>query len=366
MTTSSKPGRLTARYIRSLTVAKGDVRAAAAYAAGQRWIESKQIADLFEKTAVGAMNSTSDAGLVDPIGQDVAALVRPFSVVAQLRERFRLVPPRTNVVSQTAGSVATWGDPFQSGGRAIAVSASSFSRVTLSEKRVAAFSVVTDELLLSGAPEVDALIAADFGRAIGSKVDWSFLNPFESGSPAEAPASITASGRIFTASAGTIDGIDSDLEKLIAALSDGGSDLVNAAFVVNSITAARLARMRGSSGAPAYPKISAKGGELLGLPVLVTSNIPRSGSPFPGATTLSLVDPSRVWMTDRDRIEVSMSKIATVEMDSLPTADASSGTGASTVSMFQTDSHAIKAVRWIGWQPVAGTSHAATLVGCEW
>ena len=363
--TTTRPGRLAARYIRSLAAARGDLQAAASYAAAQRWVQSKEVSDLLQKAATGTLNSTTDPALADPISQDVARLVEPYSVVARL-QNFRRVPPRTNVVSQTAGATATWGDAFQSGGKAIAVSASAFSRTQLTERRVSAFSVLTRELALSSSPEADGVISADLGRAIGAAVDAAFLNPYVSGSPADAPASVTASGRIFTASASTIDGIDADLEKLITALSDAGSDLANAVFVLGTLSAARLSRMRGSSGAPAYPGISAKGGTLLGFPCLTTTNIPRSGSPSPGATTVHMIDPSRIWTTDRDVVEISLSTTALVEMDSAPSADSSSGAGANAVSLWQTDSIAIKAVRWLGWQPVAGQSHAATLVGCEW
>jgi HK97 family phage major capsid protein len=365
--TTSKPGRLLARYLKSVAVSQGDLISAAAYASSQRWVEASQIADVLnQKAAVGAMNSTSHAPIADAVGQDLAALVAPYSVVGRL-QNFRRVPARTALVSQEAGATAFWGDSAQGQGAAIPVSSSAFSRFSgIAQKRVSAISVITDELARSGTPDAEATIAADLGRAIGVALDRAFLDPYTSGSPSTAPASVTASGRIFAASASTIDGIDSDLEKLVAALYDAGSDLTSAVFVLNTLSAARLSRMRGSSGAPAYPQINARGGVLLGFPVLTTSNVPRAGSPSPGATTAHLIDPSRIWLTDTGAAEFDFSRAAVVEMDNAPSADASTGTGASTVSMFQTDSVACKATRWIGWQPITGQSHAATLSGCEW
>lgn len=364
-TIERRPGRLAIRYLKSMLAANGTGVDAAAFAAAQRWTESAELVRLFEKSAVVASTPTSDPGLTDPIGQDLAALVRPYSVVANL-QGFRRVPPRTAAVSQTAGATATWGDGFQAGGKAIPASAAAFSRVTLQEKRVASFAVVTKELALSSSPDAEATIGNDLARAIGAAVDAAFLNPYVSGSPSEAPASVTSSGRLFTASAGTVDGIDADLEKLATALSDNGSDLANAVYIVNTLTAARLSRMRGSSGAPAYPGMTAKGGVLLGFPCLATTNVPRSGSPSPGASFVHMVDPSRIWLTNRDAVALSVSDVADVQMDDAATGDSSSGTATSVVSLFQTDSIAVKAVRWIGWQPVAGMSHAATLTGVEW
>jgi len=53
-------------------------------------------------------------------------------------------------------------------------------------------------------------------------------------------------------------------------------------------------------------------------------------------------------------------------MTDTPAADSSAGTPAQGVSMFQTESTALIATRWLAWQAAAGTAHAATLINCEW
>lgn len=356
---------LAVRIVKSLAIANGDAKAAAAFAESQRWSNSDQVAE-YVKAAVSASTPTSDPGLIGAVGADLALLSTPFSAVLRM-QGFRRVPAKVSLISQTGGAVATWGDLFQSSGAAIPPSALAFSRQNpMQYLRVSALSVITKELARTSDPAAEQAIGADLGRAIGIAIDKAFLDPFVSGSPATTPASVTASGRIFTASASTLDGIDSDLEKLITALHDGGSNLESAVWCLNTLSATRLARMRGSSGAPAYPGVTVRGGMLMGLPVLVTGNIPRSGSPSPGATNVHLIDPSRIWYVDSGAGSVETSDVADVHMDSAPTGDASSGTASSIINLFQTDSIGLKLTRWLNWAPVAGTSHATSLVGAEW
>jgi len=363
MTTAPR-GRLTGRFLKALAVAKGNFAGAAAYASAQRWIESETIAATC-KAAVGAMGQTDQPELFRAIAQDLAAVVAPLSIVGRL-SGFRRIPPMTALVTQVGGAVGYWGDQFQSDGAGAPVSALAFSRFAgLAARRVTALAVVANELARSGTPDTDVTIATDLGRALGVALDTAFLNPLSSGSPSTSPASVTSTGRIFASTGASVTAIDDDLEMLVRAVHDGGSDLANATWVMNTLTAVRLAKLR-SSGALAYPNVTARGGVLMGLPVLTSANIARFGSPSPGTTYLSLVDPSRIWLTSGDDAEFSASEQALIEQLDAPTQDASSGTAANQVSMFQTESVALKAVRRVGWQPTAGTSHAATLINVEY
>jgi Phage capsid family len=365
--TQQPRGRLAGRFLKSIVISGGSFEVAAAYASAQRWTESGQIA-LACKAAVGAMTEGNASHLIAPIGQDLLALTAALSIFGRLTG-FRRIPPNTSLTSQTGGAAGFWGDAFQSGGAAVPVSRPTFSRFDgLDERRVSALSVVVEELVRVGMPDFEQTLATDLARALGAATDQAFLNPLSSGSPATSPASATSSGRIFTATGGvvTVDTIDADLERLIAALHDGGSDLTNATWCMNTLTATRLSRMRASGGARAYPDISAKGGTLMGLPVLTTGNILRDGSPSPGSTYLSLIDASRVWVTDRDEIDFRASRQAIIEMSDAPAQDSSSGTGAQQTSMWQVGSVALLATRWLNWQPAAGNGHAATLIGVEY
>jgi HK97 family phage major capsid protein len=361
------PGRLAERALRALVMSRGSQQGAADFARSTRWIEAQQLGEIFSKAAVGSMTPTSQAELFSAVGQDLLALARPFSIFDRLRAGFRHVPARTQLVTQTGGAAGYWVDQYAEGGHAIPASALAFSRSPgLEERRVAAMVVADEELARVSMPSVDTTFATDLARALSATVDSAFLNPLVSGSPAAQPASVTSSGRIFTSSGSDLASIDADLELLATAVHDGGGDLTSSWWFMNDLTLTRLSRMRGSGGALAYPNLSIVGGTLMGLPVLASAHITRAGSPSPGATYLGLICPSRVWVTANDAVTISGSRYASIEMSSAPTMDASSGTGAASVPLWQVESVALKAVRYLGWQPTAGDGHAASLINVEY
>jgi HK97 family phage major capsid protein len=71
---------------------------------------------------------------------------------------------------------------------------------------------------------------------------------------------------------------------------------VNAAWIMLPRTALFLSRMRGTGGNLAYPGMSVKGGELLGLPAITSTAVPGVGSPSAGV--IALVDPSEILVAD--------------------------------------------------------------------
>jgi HK97 family phage major capsid protein len=359
------PGRLAGRIFKSLAIARGDFDSAAAYAASQAWTESDQIAGLLgRKAAVGSLHRDNTSALFEAVGTDVAPLVTAASAVLRL-PGFRRVPPMISLVTTSTGAVGYWADTHQSGGAAIPPSALSFSRFGgLVPARVAALSVVSNEL--ARVSDAEQTIVGDLTRALSKAVDQAFLNPLNSGSPSVGPASATSSGRIFASGGSSLAQIDADLGLLIDALTDGGSDLMNATFILHPKSATYLSRLRGSGGSRAFPDISVKGGTVMGLPAIVTANITRAGSPSPGTSFCALVDASRCWLTSGDDVEVAASQHALIEMDSAPTQDASSGTGAQQVSTWQVESTALKLTRRINWEPVEGTGHSASLTNLEW
>jgi hypothetical protein len=69
-----------------------------------------------------------------------------------------------------------------------------------------------------------------------------------------------------------------------------------------------------------------------------------SGSP------IVLVNADDVFLADDGQVVIDASREASLQMDDTPTNDATTGTGASMVSMFQTNSVALRAERIINWK----------------
>jgi hypothetical protein len=55
-------------------------------------------------------------------------------------------------------------------------------------------------------------------------------------------------------------------------------------------------------------------------------------------------------LADNGELEVSLSSTTTLELDTAPSADSKDGTPADVISMFQTQSIATKAVRYVSFQ----------------
>lgn len=109
-------------------------------------------------------------------------------------------------------------------------------------------------------------------------------------------------------------------------------------FVTTQSLAKSLGLMQNALGNWAFPGISANGGQLLGDPVTAGGNV--------GTGDLILLKPSDIYKIGDRGVEVSLSTEAAIQMDNAPDGDTDTPTAnSSVVSMFQTDSVAIKVVR---------------------
>lgn len=350
-------GRLAARFLKAYAVGIkqwGGHQDGAQFAKSMRWTHAPLIADALEKAAVQAGTSSNMSGALATVGQDLASVVRPLTVIGRL-EGFRRVPALTNCITQTSGASAYWVGE----GAAPGLSRQTFDRSQLSYQRLGAISVLTEELALTADPAAEPEILRDLVNAIVQKQDEAFIDPENAGSPEILPASVTRYAQQFVSTGTAVAQIDSDLHLMLNQLSNGGSDLQNATWILNPRSSAYLAGLRGSGGSPCFPGMGARGGELLGLPAITSKACLRAGSPE--ETILVLVDPSRVWLTERPEYDLQASKTVSLQMDDGPTNNSATGTGTTLVSMFQTDSIACKAVNLINWKPVTVDSAAVTL-----
>jgi hypothetical protein len=103
-------------------------------------------------------------------------------------------------------------------------------------------------------------------------------------------------------------------------------------WVMKPATANALATGIYSSGSGrTFPEMTPVGGTLLGLPALVSTQLPEAaGSPTTSA--LWLLDASGI-AADSEAIEIRMSREASIEMDSEPEGDAVAGVGMGTTSL---------------------------------
>ena len=341
-------GQLATRTFKALAIARGDPAAAIAYAKSQNWLDT----DLMERSIIQMATVTSvgtdNVARPTPAEFDFAEFLRPQTLLGKLAG-LRRVPSRTRLISATSGSTAFW-----SGERSVRpISKAAFEGSTLEPLSLTAMLVVTSELLQSSAPNAESILSRDLAAAVAEAFDVAFIDPGNGGILGVKPASISFGVTPFVSSGSTLAQIDSDLALLVQALWDAGSNLIFAQWVMAPRTASFLSRLRGSGGAHAFPLMSAKGGTLLGLPVIVTPYITREvGSPTINDLSITLLDASQILVADDNSTAVEVSRVTSILMDNAPSQSAAAHT-----SMFQADCAALKITRWANWQRCrAGTA----------
>ena len=91
-----------------------------------------------------------------------------------------------------------------------------------------------------------------------------------------------------------------------------------------------------------------QGGTLDGVPVRVSQYLANNGGS--GGAPFILVDESEIWLADDGSVTLDASEQASLQMDDAPTNSSSATvTATSMVSMWQTNSIAMRAERFIWW-----------------
>jgi len=111
-------------------------------------------------------------------------------------------------------------------------------------------------------------------------------------------------------------------------------------ILISSANAAALALRSGAADGPVFANLDVKGGTLAGCPCLASDAL---------GDQLVALDGSRMLISDPGEVDAVVSNQASIEMADNPTNNSATPTGTTSVSMFQTDSSAIKVTRRISW-----------------
>lgn len=304
----------------------------AGYAAA-RWGE-RDPATLALKAAVPAANSSDWSELADANQAAVEFLdmVRPATILGKL-EALRRVPVNVPYCAVAESATATWVGE----GQPIALSRAAFARERMKSLKLSALLAISNDLLESQTLESELLILRDLAQAIIKLSDSTFIDPNNAGDPGVSPAAVTYDAEIVTATAS----LKADIEEAIARFE---GDLSTASWVLHPKLAVSIGLRSGASGLAV--DLGARGGILAGLPAITSTAVPISSS----GSSIALVDGAGIVVVDQG-IVTRRSQSALIEMSDAPTGESFGPTAASqeAVSMFQTDSTAILAIRHLNW-----------------
>lgn len=346
MTPNPTRGLSGTRYLRALAAGRGSPSAGAMISAGRGWHRDTPSVERALMAAVDPTGTDEAAGLISEMGRDLALLPAPLSIIGRL-SGFRREPLNVRMLTQTATAAAHWVGQ----GLAKPLTRADFAGSTLGFAKVTAATVVTQELLLTSSPQADAVLSQILSQAIVAAMDASFIDPASIAIVNARPASVTSSGTEIPSTGSDLAAIDQDLGDAIDALSDGGSNLANATWVLHPRTAVFLSRLRGTGGAPAYPQMAAKGGTLLGLPCITSSNVPIDADSSSDPTIIALIDPAEIRMADDGAAELGVAREASLQLEDDPASGAQE-----TVSLWQLNLAALRVERFVNW---SAQRHAA-------
>jgi hypothetical protein len=258
-------------------------------------------------------------------------------------------------VTQTGGGDAYWVGE----GKPKPLTAFDFDRATLTPLKIANIAVLTEENIRYSSPNSDMIVRNALVQAIAAGLDVAFIDPANSGSANVKPASVTNGAEaIVSPGTGDADDVRLAVRALMQKFIDANNAPTNGVWVMSASNALALSLMVNALGQPEFSGISMTGGIFMGLPVIVSQHI---------GSVVALVAADQIFLGDEGGVAVDMSREASLEMRSTGLGmDAGAGTAtAASVSMFQTNSVALRAERTINWKR-ARNSAVAYLTGAAW
>lgn len=312
--------------------------------------EGANLAEIMKIKATVPAGTTTDSTWAAPLvyantfSGDFVEFLRARTLIGQAN--FRPVPFNVRIVGQTSGGTSGWVGQ----GKSKPVTKFDYNAVTTGYTKVAAITVLTQELIRLSDPSAEMLARDSLAESVIARIDSDLFDP-----DVAAVANVNP--------AGLLNGVDpvtgptgSDPDDIRCALlrlwAPWDSTFIGSrpAYYTTPAVARFLAFMRDALGNIAFPGVTPNGGSLDGIPLRVSqylaNNGGSAGSPF------ILVDEAEVYLADDGNVTLSASEHATIEMSDAPVGSSSAtvtSNGSPFVNMFQTDSVAIRAERWIWW-----------------
>ncbi len=277
---------------------------------------------------------------------DFVEFLRPQTIIGKFGvggiPGFRMIPFNVSIAGQTSGGAGYWvGD-----GQPKPLTRMDFNVTNLRWAKVANIAVITEELIRFAQPSADVLVRDTLAAALIERLDIDFVDPNKAAQLNVSPASITFGVTPINSVGNSAADVRTDIAAALTQYIAANITPTTAVWILSARRALSLSLMRNALGQREFPDITMMGGMLEGLPV-ITSEYQHSDSDGDNAV---LVNASDIWLADDGQVMLDASREASLQMNDAPTEDASQGTGSTVVSMFQTNSVALRAERWINWQ----------------
>lgn len=296
-------------YARAIAVGRGASPQAMFFANSRAWHTS----------ALACTKAAVDAGSTDPanwgsalatyaeLAAAFATSLRGRSALDTLAPSMRRLPLRTRVAAMTVAIAAG----LTAEGAPKPLRRGTIAEATLEPKKATALVVLSDELVRFADSN---MLAQELRGAVSDASDEQFFADLLTGAPS-------------SASSGTFN---ADLATMLAAVNltgNGALFLVVTPAVVNTLL---------GTGPDNYPDLTPNGGSVNGITVVVSNQLSEDSS----GADIAMIDASQVFF-GADPITLDASSEASLIFDDSPAGGASNQ-----VSLYQTNSTALRAERW--------------------
>ncbi|MCS8058066.1 phage major capsid protein [Pseudomonas aeruginosa] len=353
-TRNEEPGIGFAKFALAMFAAKGNVHAARDFAEHNFSDDTRLQGIMKAAVAAGTTTSPTWAGnLVDyqNLTSEFVEFLRPRTIVGQFGTTgvggiqipsLRRVPFNVRIPGKTAAGRAQWvGEGYRK-----PATSSAYEAQTLKWAKIAAFSVITDELDRFSDPSVQTLVRDDLAEAVIERMDEDFVDPAKAvGTGAsESPASVTNGVTPIPSSGNDADAVRADLANLWAEADTTNLPGGSAVYITDAKTARALSMMQNPLGQPEYGSVTPLGGSINGTPLIVSNYVPSDSS----GSLFILAFASEIYLADDGMVNIDVSREATVFLDDA--AATGTPTAAQLVSLWQTNQLGIRAERYVRWQ----------------
>lgn len=344
-----KPGIEFARYVMCLGAAKGDLSTAAAIAE-KRFPHTERVVTTLKAAVAAGTTTDSDwaSALVEynQFAGDFVTYLRPKTILGKFGTgnipQLRQIPFNVHIRGQTTGGSGYWvgqGSPKP-------LTKFNFNDAYLGFAKVANIAVLTQELMRFSNPAAEGLVRDALAEALMERMDTDFIDPDKAEESNVSPASITNGVTQLISSGTDADAVRTDLAAMLQQFINNNITPSSGVWIMSESTALTLSLMRNALGQREFPDITMLGGTLEGLPVITSEFV----SADTNGAFIHLVNTSDIWLADDGQVVIDASREASLQMLDNPTNNSSDGTPTTMVSMFQTNSVAIRAERWINWK----------------
>jgi len=334
------------RYVMAKIVGKNSMADAINYAESRKdWQDQTPEVALALKAAVNPGTIAEPAwaaplAVARPMQDEFLELLRPETILGKVTG-FKRVPFNISIPIQTGGGTYGWvgeGAPKPVGNL-------QFASTTLGVTKVAGIIVISEELAKVSSPSAEQVVRNDMIRGVAQYLDQQFIDPTVAAVANVSPASITNGANGFGTAGTSADNARTDLKKAITLFTQSLLPVSEAVFIMSEANAFALAAALTANGERTNPQITARGGQILGVPVITSQT---------AGNVVALVHAPSILYADDGGVNIDVSREASVEMNTTPTSPVAAATVL--VSLWQQNLIGLRAERFINWKRARTTA----------